>query len=335
MRPFDAFSCDKMLHRFFIPDCQNLTQIRQINKLANLFFEPHFTNCLLENGGINDVQVLHDFGHYEGPELDSHGKIKQDPFQNLHVINAENVQQLVDKEGICPICCKKVDVLVSCPLMELKLKYCSIDIPWEQEKILSKSFEKQLIFTCPSALDAHQEFSLVHLVFLLELAWCKKDPQTDSIPDGIITKFFESDGKYAEQIWESLRSELNIEKSRSWIHYLKKQHDLAYLRKELYGFLCQHIKADHDPPYLHSKKMIDECRVIDRLREVRDSFNSHQRNTIPIFSMKHKLQLIRGKKSISVRYLLLGGLFLFTFAYFFCTIFISFLKRKFLFGEDI
>lgn len=339
MIPRDVFTCAPV-SRFYILDCQDISNVRGINDLARLFFEDKFVHCLVKGNGISSSQVISHFGDYTGPPLNEKGRIPSDTLKTLHVIGTESLGKLADRGGICPCCNKEVRILISCPLWEKKLEYPNRDIDWSiEERRLAFPTERTIPIKRSRSLSGSNEFSLLHLVFLIEMAYLNFDPQVDSIPEGIITKFLSNDREYATEVLDSIRNELFIRKARGWIQHLKERSDLLKLRRDLFNFLETHKFPTNYSPQAYSQQFFTHFERVSLLEEIKIEC-CLLRSSVPIMrpmspGVKGQSATVSDGRCLPIRYLLLGALFIFTFLYFLSTILITFVKGRFFFGEDL
>ena len=328
------FSFARVQGPFYIPDCQDLTQIRQINNLAALFSHPNFNRCVQSHGGICIDRIKSYFGYYSGPELDAHGKIKRDPFKNLHVITAEKVDRL--KVAICPTCGQKINTLITCPLLELKLRYQDRDINWRAEsEPLRDPIEKTLSTPQPCSLGVGEEFLTIHLIFLIDLAYLGKKPQDELSSKGIIGEFMYYDPEYAQKILDFLSCEPHHDKALLWIHQLSEQPNLQQMRADLYSYLKCLRLASYFPQGTYSQYALQNYQKRVELENLR-SLLDRPRDDPPSPTKHYEASpLTKEERCIPIRYFLVCILFSFTFCYFFSIFFSTFFKARFLFVEDI
>ena len=98
---------------FYIPNCQPLDQVVEINRLAEFILHEGRTQCLTPE----EIVAKKSFQHYS-PEktvlkLDSGGRISVESLKTLHVFRKEDYTQWSQKGlSTCPVCSKEVTVLV-------------------------------------------------------------------------------------------------------------------------------------------------------------------------------------------------------------------------------
>lgn len=254
-RPWDIISLNSS-SSFFIPDCQDLDgtlmeEFRRINDLASLFFkhEALFKYCLFPNTSrINLGRLRAIFHDQTYPELDYTGFIALKTLRGRHVLSRDNYHTWVNSENpICPFCQRKIRVLLACPLWELKCIYPDTPIPWTLENKRFLEFWKgEITPPRPVRNEVSQsevgQFSFIHLVFLIEMAYHDIDPLLEGdFPEGIFPKFLHYDREYTEQILFSMRKDESIWKARAWIQFLKTCEVAKTLRSEIVSFLSQSI----------------------------------------------------------------------------------------------
>jgi len=340
MIPRDVFTLEKV-KLFYILDCQDTENIDRINQLAKLFFDPRFVHCVRGDNGISRDQVSSHFGAYMGPDLDATGRIARTSLKHLHVIGLNSFDKLSQNGGFCPSCHKKVNLLITCPLWEKKLENQSRDINWSSERSpLAEAARIPVPTRRLRSLSVTQEFSTVHFIFLLEMAFCQKDPQDAISSNGIIKKFLDNDCEYATKVLDSLRKEQHLEKARTWIHFIQARSDLAKLRGELYSFLTHHVFPRDYRYKAYSTHVLTNFEGVTSLETINSYYESlYQPSEMPkrpLSSFKRRSSIVVEEgRCLPVRYVLIGILFVFTFLYFARDLLTSFFKGRFLFGEDM
>ena len=339
MTPTDIYSYDKTSSFFYIPDCQreSFEEFVKINKLAQLFFTDRFEYCLKPDGRINFEQVREWCSMEDLPSIDE-GRIPADLFKNIHVISYSQLEKFKELGARCPWCSKSVKELTTCPLWETKLRYPDTDIDWSQEQLSAPT--RVAIIRQRSNSDS-RDFSLIHLIFLIDFAASFLEPKYEPPSDGIIEKFMAYDREYATAVLAAIRYELNASKTKAWLEHLQLQSDLVTIRSELNEYLKECPTSHYQQPRAFTEYVLLNYPQVQILEEMKESCEFHASSTAPVHRPVTPARPLVAHSTpqeancMPLRYLLLSTIFICSFLYFFSTLLIAFFKNRFFFGDEL
>lgn len=341
MIPTEVDSYRKTRSSFYIPNCQpeRFEEFVRINSLARLFFSDLFSHCLKPDGTINFDQVESWCQLRDIPTIDTlTGRINGEVLKNLHVIGFDYLEQFKQQGCVCPWCHTQVKELITCPLWEIKLRYPDSDIDWSQEQS-RLSEPKKVSLVRERSMSESKDFSLIHLIFLIDFVAQGISPQNQPPSEGIVSLFMANDPEYATSVLSALRNELFSAKTDTWMDCLRLRSDLPNLRAELQAFLLE------CPTRLYERRAFTDYFLSHfpkkgKLQEVKESCELFSTPTEPIYRpvtpARHQHpSLVKEESCMPLRYLLLSTIFICSFLYFFSTLLIAFFKSRFFFGEEI
>lgn len=341
MVPTEIDSFKKTQSSFYIPNCkrESFEEFVRINNLARLFFTDLFSHCLKPDGTINFDQVESWCHLQDVPTIDAGtGRINGEVLKNLHVIGSDYLEQFKQQGSVCPWCHTQVKQLITCPLWEIKLRYPNSDIDWSQEQ--SRLSEPKTVSLVRERSNSEsKDFSLIHLIFLVDFVAHGISPQDEPPTDGIVKTFISNDPEYAMSVLSALRNELFSAKTDSWMDCLRLRSDLLSLNTELSAFLLE------CPSGLYERRAFTDyflrnCPQMGKLKEVKEGcevFSTPIEHIHrPVTPARHQPpSLVKEGSCMPLRYLLLSTIFICSFLYFFSTLLVAFFKSRFFFGEEI
>lgn len=316
-RPIAASGISEDLGSFYIPNCQSLTQVVEINRLAELTLHEGTTQCLTPTKRKAAKECFQQF--------DSDRSVLAESLKNLHVFSKENYTKWSQKElSTCPFCAKEVTVLVTCPL-------------WESQLLRgSESFFPSQTYIKPQEVD-----SFIALVFLIDMAYYDTDPSDcKGEREKIISQFSSHDSTFTKEVLTFLASEREVVKSRESISLLKNSPQFHGLRRDIWEYLSNHkIPSDLYKPKEYSNYFLKNFIGTVHLQTLRNQCEENCKESIPEEDASHpqikeRRTSIDGGKWLPLRYFLLGSLFIGTAIYFGFKIFSTFIKSRFFFGAD-
>ncbi|MCB1067861.1 MAG: hypothetical protein KDK56_06715 [Simkania sp.] len=338
MTPTDIYTYDKAEPLFYIPDCQreSFEEFVKINKLASLFFTDHFAHCLKPDGRINFEQVREWYGIEDLPSI-TDGRIPSALFKSIHVISFSQLEKFKKEGARCPWCSKSVRELTTCPLWEIKLRYPDRDIDWTREQ-LNPSTEVTIVRRRSNS-DS-RDFSLIHLIFLIDFAANDTSPWEQPPSEGIIERFMQCDPQYAQNVLSTIRHELNEIKTEAWVRHLHLRTDLGVLKNQLNEYLRECPPSHYQEPRAFTEDVLQRYPDVETLEDVKDSCELLSTPIDPIHRpVTPWRQLsntsIKEESCMPLRYLLLGTIFICSFLYFFSTLMVAFFKGRFFFGDEL